>query len=558
MKYNKVILLLIVIIALVLRFIFLSDNPPSLTWDEAAWGYNGYTLGIDGRDEFGRFMPFDYLESFGDFKPPVYAYLTIIPIKLFGLNEFAVRFPSALFGTLTVLVTYFLVLELFNYYKNKADKMTVRTALTAAFFLAISPWHINLSRAAFEANISSFFIISGIFFFLYAIRRNILFLTFSVVFFVLSFYTFNTARIVTPLLVVVLCFFHIKELFRHKNIVIISMLIGIVLLAPLIPFLLSPQAKLRFKEVNIFSDISIIERTNEQISLNKNAWWSRIVNNRRFAYGVEYLKHYLDNFSPGFLFVTGDGNPKFSTQDLGQLYLWEIPFLITGLLLIIRYRENKWWLLPAWILIGVIPAATARETPHALRIETIIPTTQILTAFGLMHFISGIQNIIRIYRYKRLSFVIYKMLIITIAAVIALSLVYYLHGYYVFYPKEYSGEWQYGYKEAVKYINENYQIYDRFYFTEGLGRPYIYVLFFTEYSQYKFRETAVIEREALGFVHVKTFDKYYFAKDIAKLPNETGRKILFINVPSEVPQNAIILKTFNLLNGKPSLVAYTI
>src|SRR5579864_5348125 len=104
MKRNSILLILIVIVAAFLRFYQLGTNPPSLTWDEVSWGYNAYSLGIDGRDEFGRFLPLNYLESFGDFKPPVYAYLDSIPIKVFGLNEFATRFPSAFLGTLTVLL----------------------------------------------------------------------------------------------------------------------------------------------------------------------------------------------------------------------------------------------------------------------------------------------------------------------------------------------------------------------------------------------------------------------------------------------------------------------
>jgi len=133
----KIILIIIVILAAFLRFYQLGNNPPSLTWDEVAWGYNAYSLGIDGRDEFGRFLPFNYLESFGDFKPPMYAYLDIIPIKIFGLNEFAVRFPSALFGLLTVLITYFLTKRIF--FDSKSKELY---ALFSALFLAISPWHI--------------------------------------------------------------------------------------------------------------------------------------------------------------------------------------------------------------------------------------------------------------------------------------------------------------------------------------------------------------------------------------------------------------------------------
>ena len=69
-------LIIIIFIAGVLRFWQLGSIPVSLTWDEVAWVYNAYSLGIDGRDEFGIFLPSFYLESFGDFKPPLYAYLS--------------------------------------------------------------------------------------------------------------------------------------------------------------------------------------------------------------------------------------------------------------------------------------------------------------------------------------------------------------------------------------------------------------------------------------------------------------------------------------------------
>src|SRR3990167_393103 len=155
---NKTVLLgFIIVLASFLRFYNLGVNPPSLTWDEVAWGYNAYSLGIDGKDEHGRFLPLNYLESFGDFKPPLYAYLDVIPVKIFGLNEFAVRFPSAILGSLTVLLTYFLTKRIF--WQSERKNLY---GLTSAFILAISPWHIMLSRAAFEANVATFFIVLGV------------------------------------------------------------------------------------------------------------------------------------------------------------------------------------------------------------------------------------------------------------------------------------------------------------------------------------------------------------------------------------------------------------
>src|SRR5579864_1457881 len=119
LKYKYYLLLFIVIVAALFRLVGIGTNPPALTWDEAAWGYNAYSLGIDGRDEFGRFLPVNYLESFGDYKPPIYAYLDILPVKIFGLNEFATPLPSALAGVVAVLFTYFLVMRLFPHSRLK-------------------------------------------------------------------------------------------------------------------------------------------------------------------------------------------------------------------------------------------------------------------------------------------------------------------------------------------------------------------------------------------------------------------------------------------------------
>ncbi len=267
-SFNILILMLVVLAAAILRFSQLGANPPSLTWDEASWGYNAYSIGISGRDEFGRFLPYDYLESFGDFKPPVYAYLDVIPVRLFGLNEFSTRFPSALFGTLTVLIAYFLTKRLFDESKIKIEigKKKLGVPIITATVLAFSPWHIMLSRAAFEANISTFFIVTGVWLFLESLHRKRYLLVLSVVFFVLSIYTFNSARIVAPLLLVCLSLGSYKILLENKKALMLSMIVGLIMILPTFKFLTSPQAGLRYKEVNIFSDINLIKNSNQEVS----------------------------------------------------------------------------------------------------------------------------------------------------------------------------------------------------------------------------------------------------------------------------------------------------
>lgn len=535
---NKLLIILIVLLACFLRFNHLNSNPPSLTWDEAAWGYNAYTLGVDGKDEFGRFLPIDYLESFGDFKPPMYAYLDVIPVRILGLNEFSARFPSAFFGTLTVFFTYLLVKRFFY---NSKDKE--KYALLSAFILAISPWHILLSRAAFEANVATFFIVLGVWAFLKGVQDRKWFLIISAISFALSIYTFNTARVVSPILVIVLAVIFRKRLFEIKKQTILAIVIGLIFVLPTVRFLLSPQAGLRFKEVNIFSDIGIVKTANQEIKNDNNSFFSKVIHNRRVLYSIDYLNHYLDNLSPTFLFIKGDGNPKFSIQDVGQMYIWDIMFFVSGIFILFKKREGAWWLIPIWLLIGIIPAATARETPHALRIEASLPTFQILVAYGLVNLLNSIKK--------------YKNLIVGILLfLLFLNSLYFYHDYFYQYPVDYSGEWQYGYKDSIEYVKSVEKNYDHIQITTDLGRPYIYYLFYNKTSPDFFRKTAKINRDVFGFVSIKGFDKYEFL-DTFKYSDSTNKKILYIGKPYNLPNNIHVLKTFYLLNGKSVLVAYT-
>ncbi len=535
-RHKTLILFGIVLIAAFFRLFSLSTNPPSLTWDEVSWGYNAYSLGIDGRDEFGKFLPITYLESFGDFKPPLYAYLDILPVKILGMSELAVRLPSAFAGILTVALTYLLVVQIFGREKEKE-------AFVAAFIVAISPWHIMLSRAAFEANVSTALIVLGLYLFLKSKNDKIILLPFSVVSFVASLYTFNSARVIVPIIVIVLAIVFYRFLLKNLVIACVSALLGFLLFLPLFIFLQSPQAKLRFDEVNIFSDINVINRTNQEIANDDNSAFSKVIHNRRFAYGVEYLGHYFDNLTPKFLFFSGDGNPKFSIQDVGQVYLWEAPFLLLGVLLLFRQRRKYWWIVPFMIVVAIVPAGFARETPHALRTESVVPFLQIVTAIGVCAFIDWFRGKIQIFSKVCLTLVIF------------ISLMYFAHNLFFHYPKEYSGEWQYGYKESLEYVKGQQNNYQKVYITEALGRPYVYALFYLKYSPQKFRQEANIYREALGFVHVRSFSNIYFEEEIEKVNTQNS---LYLAQPDSVPVSGKILKEFKLLNGKTILVAYSL
>ena len=539
-------LIVIVAVAFFLRTYKIAENPPSLSWDEASIGYNAYSILKTGKDEHGRFLPLDTFIAYGDYKPPLPIYLTVPFVAVFGLNELSVRLPSALFGTLTVLLTYFLVSELFRKTKNfdLITKNLKNLPITATLLLAISPWHINLSRAGFEANIALFFVVLGIIVVLKAIDRPKLWIT-AWIPFVTAIYTFNSARYFVPLMSGGLLLIELNAVKKNLRFFGIGMIIAVMLMIPVFPHLLSKEARLRFTEVNIFSDPEVVLVSNRRIEEAGNAWWAKILFNRRIRYARSYALHFFDHFQPEYLFIKGDGNPKFSIQDVGQLYLIEAPFIAIGIVSMLVLHPSIAVFLLYWMLMAIVPAAVARETPHALRTLNSLPTWQIFTAYGILTFVAWINSKMKTIAYSTFYFLLFTFYLF--------SVLYYLHNYYRHYPKEFSGEWQYGYKQALEFIQPIEKNYDTIYMTESIGRPYMYALFYTKTDPNNFFRTKNASFDAAGFYHVYGFGKYHFVSDMPA--SCTGKCLYIASAGTEMKKNTL-LYTVTLLNGNPVLNIY--
>lgn len=89
--------------------------------------------------EYKRALPFTFLVS--------------VSFKLFGINEFSARLPSAIFGTLSILLVFFVGKGLFN----------ERVGLIAALFLTFLPWEIGWSRVCRMYTMFQFLFLAGIY-----------------------------------------------------------------------------------------------------------------------------------------------------------------------------------------------------------------------------------------------------------------------------------------------------------------------------------------------------------------------------------------------------------
>ena len=103
--------ILILLLGIFLRFYQLGAVPASLDWDEVSWGYNAYSIVHTGKDEYGSQYPMSF-RAFGDYKQPFYVYADTVPVALFGLTPFSTRFPSAFFGSLSIIFVFLLTYEI--------------------------------------------------------------------------------------------------------------------------------------------------------------------------------------------------------------------------------------------------------------------------------------------------------------------------------------------------------------------------------------------------------------------------------------------------------------
>lgn len=524
-------LVLIIVLAAVLRFWHLSQTPPSLYWDEVSLGYNAYSILKTARDEHGKFLPLTNFGAFGDYKPPAYIYATVPSVAVFGLNEFAVRFPSALFGTLTILLAYFLAKILLS---KKSDATGEKAALVCAFFLAISPWHIHLSRAAFEANLGLFFSTLGILAFFKFALKNPFYLFLSMLAFGLAMYTFTGQRLFVPFMVLALAIVFWRQLLNKFKYVVAAGLIAVIIFWPLFNFSTRTiEGKLRFNEVTIFKNLDPINKSIEYRHQDNFSAISALIHNRRLFYAQDYLTHYFDALNPSFLFTKGDVNPRLSTQEIGELYYFDFILIPVGVFFLFAKKYHFAPFIIAWLLVSALGPATARETPHALRMIHILPTFQLIASAATV-------NLLQILNKK-------KIILWLFATIIAASSTYYLYIYYIHWPETYSGEWQYGYRQAVEQVKEHLESVNHVFVTESHGRPYIYFLFYNQFDPKIYQQTARVKRDQFFFYHVEGFDKFTFGVSEESLP--ILPRSLYVLPPNQLPKEAKKITTIYNLSG---------
>lgn len=566
-------LVLILVVSGILRFYRLTDTPPALNWDEVSHGYNAYSIIKTGRDEWGEIFPAIF-RAYGDYKLPVYIYTTAVSVYALGLNALAVRLPSVIAGILSVYFTYKLAKELFSGKKYKY------LPVVAALLVAVEPWSLFLSRGAFEANLSLALIVSGVYFFVRGVKKPEV-LPYSVLLFGISVWTYNSARVFVPLFVLFLIYLYKLDLYKnfskYKRYFLAALLILVLFLKPMFVQLTSSEGQARHGKVAILDSGAIEEINQARNTSSLSPFLSRVAHNKATKFASEFARNWTKHYSGDYLFFEGGSHFQFSIPGRGLIYYLNAPFLLLGVFLLLKERSRRSLLILGWFFFGSIPSAITAEAPHVLRSITMLPAPMIITAYGLVKFITFLEN-----KYLKIGNWKLKISSRTISviylAILGLFLVNYLSMYFGKYREEYSWSWQYGYEQVVDYAKENYELYDKIVITKKYGEPHEFFLFFWPWEPSDYiNDPELIRFGQSDWFWVDRFDKFYFVNDWQINEEGTGNYMfnlesggvvdclrgvyncLLVTSPGNVPDWWVQEHngTVNFLSGSPAFEMYS-
>jgi hypothetical protein len=425
-------LTLLVLVSFVVLSYNLATVPPGIYADEAVTGINAYSILKTGKDEYGKEFPVAF-KFFGSFSPPLYVYLSVIPIALAGLNEESVRIVSVICGSLMLII-------LFAFFKD--IKIIEKKVIPYSLLLfIITPWNFFFARTGYELYLG-FFLFSLSSLLLWKSLEDKKYLIPALGILSLSTYASYPQVYSAPIFLISFLVLFYKKFDRKR--ILTSLFFAALIQVPHLQLLgsgaLSTKGDLFY----------LAEINNNAGKLGLPYAFSFLLS---FLYS--FFARFINYFSPNSLFFFPDPDPQRSMPELSVFYNWMVaPFLLGLYVLLVRLRDN---LFRYWIILTlsvILPPSLTRDPFSTQRALPLLLPFFILISIGL----SSI--------YKKTGG---KIFAISYAFLFILSTIMLWRSYFILLPAERAKAWEYGYKEVAKFIEENKG--ERFVVEQTQGKP---------------------------------------------------------------------------------------
>lgn len=504
---KKTILLLLCISILSLFFNAYKQqvDPPCINADEAAFNYNAYSILKTGRDEYGTLMPMR-LKSFGDFKMPLYTYLTVPVLGVMGLHDSSARMLNNIIALAFPIAVYFLAKELFG--KD-------RPSLISAALVAVSLGLHIVGRHAHEAYLTAFLITLTSVFFVRSLKRGSTWsYALTAVFLMASLFSYQSSRIFAVFFIAAAVVYGAVRRTQFKRVFGMAALLVLVLaIFSVSDIIYKPE---RVKNLLFFSNGGFASKIDEL----RGEGGPAILYNKAVLGLRDLAMEHATYFSPQFLAISGDTNKRFGFPQMAPVTLIEYAFMLIGIYYLFRNKEKWRYFLILLLLISPLSASLSWQTTSLTRSLFLLVPVLILSAYGMASMCDDIHPAWR----RGL-----------IGAGIAAFLFFFLFSwdfYLNHYPKRtlVQQSWQCGYKGLSEYVKQHYDTTDQFYITRKNGEPYIMLLYYLAFPPEKYQRQATLTTpDEYGFGQVEQFDKFRFDFTI---PHD-GKRNVVVGYPDD-------------------------
>ena len=453
--------------------------------DEAAHGYNAFSLLQTGRDEYGKPFPLRF-QSFGEYKMPLYTYAIVPFVAIMGLTLDAVRTPNTLMSLLFPLAVYFLAVNVFH-------KRSI--GLLAAAITTASLGLHTIGRQGHEAYMSTAFLVVATAAFIRTLNKKAwLWTIVCAVTISLAMLSYQAARIYVVLMLCILWVQTARRTFPWHQ----SLALTIVVALMFVPDIILPPA--RVGSLWYFAS----EGLHLKVLEYRMEGGSGLIFNKATIAAYDILMRHLAYYTPQFLIERGDPNYRFGYPDMSALNPVIYLSAIIGVYHMIGKHHNRDYRL-FFLFVAAAPLAGSLTWADVsiTRALFLLPLMHVAAAFGIYKTIIGVRN-----NRKRYGLVIISFLL--------------LYGYFglkswqillYHYPAraEVARAQQCGYDQLGAYVQKNHS-QKQFYITKQLGQPYIYLLFHLRYDPSRYQQTNHLSApDKYGFGQVDVFDKYSFS-----------------------------------------------
>lgn len=506
---------IILVIASFFRLYRLGEIPRGLNRDEASLGYTAYSLLTTGMDEHGVAHPIN-IQSFGDWKLPLYVYTTIPVIQIFGLSAWSVRLPSALAGIVIVILSMMLTRLLIE--TQHSSRLKFWLPILVGLLMAVNPWAIHVSRIAYEANLTYAYVLLGFVTLLMGFQRHLskeLFLQRRLVWmfsaaalcFGLSVFGYHAFQLFTPLMGVVILILWRQQLLQlwttHKGVFVLSAAIIGVLFSALLFAKTGSANGVKFGGINAFEQSRYADAlfTQRQIVGELHPLLAKLYVNRITISAATLVHHTLSLWNPTYLFLESGSHGSHSLVDVASFYPIESMFIAIGFWWFFRERKRWQGFILVWIVVASIAPIITIEPTHPIRFLPALFPLVVLSAYG-------------VYRLAQLLATTFplRVLQIVMIGVMGYSVFQFVVYYFVIFPIRDVDRWPWQMEPIVDEVQKIDATSPVFMQGES-SSPYIYFLFHAPAS-FAIHDGDIEYFPATdeGFVHVSRLKNIRFGK----------------------------------------------